>query len=277
MREKKHKTKYRKKDLKKVYKKISGKIDYRKITVVWGICLLFFGGLGCKEKEYIQKKYQIDTVTKTDGLDEETSQYTEISEEMPKPKEEYGAAGENQGDSNTKSADVCENADNLETVENQTAKETLVVYICGAVHAPGVYELEDGSRVVDAIMAAGGLTKDADTIWMNQARRLADGERIQILTVEEARILKEQGSYTEDKKQLPVDGHVSSNSQSGKVNINTADITELMTLPGIGQVKAEAIVQYRSEYGAFASIKDLLNVSGIKESVFSKLKDMITI
>lgn len=153
------------------------------------------------------------------------------------------------------------------------SEETLVVYICGAVAVPGVYELPADARVVQAIEAAGGLREDADTVLINQAKRLVDGEQIRILTQDEAREAEASGNAQDG---ISVEGD-SISGETNKVNINLADMTALMTLPGIGQAKAEAIIEYRKSNGRFTSIDEIMNISGIKESVFSKIKDKITV
>lgn len=155
-----------------------------------------------------------------------------------------------------------------DTMENEqeTATEApadsptgvIVIYICGAVLHPGVYELPEGSRVIHAIEAAGGLLEEADPHEVNQAGLLADGEQIRIWTKDE---VKETDAGKGD----------------GKVNLNRATKEELMQLPGIGEAKANAILAYREEQGDFRSIEDVMKISGIKESVFSQIKDLITV
>lgn len=148
---------------------------------------------------------------------------------------------------------------------------SIVIYICGAVTNPGVYELPAESRVVKAIEAAGGLLEDADPFLVNQARILEDGEQIRILTREEAE-QADISDYTEG-----TDNEQRDSVKEEKININTADVDTLMTLPGIGQAKADAIVEYRKSSGGFQKIEDIMNISGIKEAVFAKIKEKITV
>ena len=160
-----------------------------------------------------------------------------------------------------------------ELAESQSGQEELTceteipevcyVYLCGAVEKPGVYALPIGSRIFEAIGMAGGLKEDADETFINQAALVTDGMMIQIYTREET--AKAEATQT-GKKQ-----------DDGRVNINTADITELMTLPGIGRTKAEAILAYRSEQGSFTVIEDLMQVSGIKEGTFLQVKEHIKV
>lgn len=151
--------------------------------------------------------------------------------------------------------------------EEQEPAETVYVYVCGAVNAPGVYELNEDARVFEAITLAGGMTAEAAPEAVSQARTVADGEQIYVPTVREVQM---QGSGVEDI--------VTGNADvSGKVNINTAGKEELMTLTGIGEAKAQSILDYREEHGQFGSIEDLMLIEGIKEGVFNKIKEDITI
>ena len=151
--------------------------------------------------------------------------------------------------------------------EEQEPAETVYVYVCGAVNAPGVYELNEDARVFEAITLAGGMTAEAAPEAVSQARTVADGEQIYVPTVREVQM---QGSGVEDI--------VTGNADvSGKININTAGKEELMTLTGIGEAKAQSILDYREEHGQFGSIEDLMLIEGIKEGVFNKIKEDITI
>ena len=144
---------------------------------------------------------------------------------------------------------------------------TVFVYVCGAVKSPGVYELEPGARVFDAIHSAGGITEDAAPDAVNQARIIADGEQIYIPTADEAASPDTGVGETT----------VTNGTENAKVNINTAGKEELMTLTGIGEAKAGDILKYREEHGSFGSIEELMQINGIKGGVFNKIKDDITI
>ena len=145
-------------------------------------------------------------------------------------------------------------------------ENTVFVYVCGAVESPGVYELRADARVFEAIQAAGGVTKEAAPDRVNQAEAVTDGEQIYVPTAAEAQAwgsgVGETGIAGTDNK---------------KVNINTASEEELMTLTGIGEAKAASILEYREEHGRFESIEELMEIEGIKEGVFGKIKDDITI
>lgn len=150
--------------------------------------------------------------------------------------------------------------------------ETLYVHVCGAVNAPGVYELRTDARIYEALEAAGGMTEDAAADWINQAEALSDGERIYVPTQEEA----EESAQSVSGRWADPNGNAGG-SVSDKININTAAKEELMTLSGIGASKAESILKYRQEHGNFQSIEDLKKIEGIKDGVFNKIKDDITV
>ena len=164
--------------------------------------------------------------------------------------------------------------------------KTLVVHICGAVSAPGVYELPAGSRIIDAVEAGGGFLPEAEEACCNLAEEIVDGCQIYIMTKTEScadgQTEKKAGIQTSpDSNMQTTDRNVRSNSatalENGLVNLNTADVAALMTLPGIGESRAKAIISYREQHGAFAQIEDIMKISGIKQAAFSKIKDKITV
>ena len=144
-----------------------------------------------------------------------------------------------------------------ETEEESETKDGIFVFVCGAVVNAGVYELPAESRVFEAVQMAGGFAENAATAQINQAEMLQDGIRLYIPTIDE--MMNEQSE------------------EDGKVNINTAAKEELMTLPGVGEAKAALIVEYREEHGRFQTIEDIMNISGIKEGLFGKIKDYIKV
>jgi competence protein ComEA len=139
--------------------------------------------------------------------------------------------------------------------------DTVLVYICGAVVTPGVYEVENGSRICDVLELAGGFSEDAGTDYLNLAETVSDGEKVYVPTAGE----------------LEVELLAEEEAASGKININTATKEQLVTLPGIGESKADSIISYRAEHGGFSSIEEIMEIPGIKEAVFSKIKELITV
>lgn len=153
--------------------------------------------------------------------------------------------------------------------------EKITVYVCGAVRAPGVYELEADCRINAAVEAAGGFSEEADTEYVNLAARLQDGVKLQIPTVDET-----SGDVADKVNSFdPGTNETNNNSDNsgGLININTADKESLKTLPGIGDGIAGRIIEYREKNGSFRNIEDIMNVTGIKDKLFSKFKDRITV
>lgn len=175
--------------------------------------------------------------------------------------------------------EASETGEQSETVQTEPRIETepsIAVYVCGAVNCPGVYELSASARVYQAVETAGGFRDDADQEWVNQAQFLQDGGKIRIYTRLETDQMRQEG--LEEGSVLP-EGQDAQTEQAGEspVNLNTATREELMTLPGIGEAKADAVIAYREENGGFSSPEEIMNISGIKEAVFSQIKDRITV
>ena len=153
----------------------------------------------------------------------------------------------------------------------------LVVYVTGAIAQPGLYQLQMGSRMADAVEAAGGFTVNANEQAVNLAAPLADGQRIQIPT-----LLPTPG---QSNPLTPLTPQGNSQTRStplnpvppGLVNINTATLEELDTLPGIGPITAQKIIDYRESNGPFKKIEDIQNVRDIGPVTFEKIKDLITV
>ena len=166
-----------------------------------------------------------------------------------------------------------EDPDRTDTSQEGAGKEdesgTICVFVCGAVNSEGVYELPKRSRVIDAVEAAGGYSDDADTAYVKQAEYVYDTQRVEIPTKEEAEMLREYDSSGS--------GSEESSQSDGRIDLNSADKQALMTLPGIGESKADRILEYRQIHGRFSSTEELMNVSGIGSGVYEKLKDYVTI
>lgn len=154
----------------------------------------------------------------------------------------------------------------METTSSSSSAK-IVVDIKGEVKKPGVYELESGARVEEIVLLAGGFTDTAEERQLNLAEKLTDQQMIYVPNKEEAKELSIPSVANE--------GNTS--KESSLVNINTADLTELQTLTGIGPAKAQAIIDYRDENGQFKTIEELKEVNGFGEKTVEKLKESITI
>ena len=184
----------------------------------------------------------------------------------------------------TSDADIDNESEAVSDKEMQQAM--IYVDVCGAVANPGVFQLAAGSRVFQAIEAAGGYLPEAALTCVNRAGVLTDGQQLYILTQEE---MERQGLDPAEMAKAS-DGQMNGSAGTGqntgmtaqvqqdnRININTADEAQLTTLTGIGATRAQAIIAYREENGPFAAIEDIMNVQGIKEGTFAKIKDEIVV
>lgn len=184
----------------------------------------------------------------------------------------------------TSEADIDNGSEAVSDKEMQQAM--IYVDVCGAVANPGVFQLAAGSRVFQAIEAAGGYLPEAALTCVNRAGVLTDGQQLYILTQEE---MERQGLDPAEMAGAS-DGQMNGSAGTGqntgmtaqvqqdnRININTADEAQLTTLTGIGATRAQAIIAYREENGPFAAIEDIMNVQGIKEGTFAKIKDEIVV
>lgn len=147
-----------------------------------------------------------------------------------------------------------------ENEEIPEEEEEITIHIIGEVKYPGIVILKTGQRIIDAIDAAGGETEEADLNKINLAQLLSDGDKIYVPSINDNEI----------------EEYKDTTSRSSTVNINTATLEELTSLPGIGELTAQRIIDYRKQNGKFKTIDDLKNVSGIGESKFNNLKEKIT-
>ena len=172
-----------------------------------------------------------------------------------------------------------------ETIEvlNEIKEDYIYVDVKGSVSNPGVYKLEYNSRVIDAIKASGGITEEANTRFINLSKQLNDGDVVMVYSkkeIDDAKkenivYVKEPCVCEEVKNDACYKEEVS--NIDGKININTASLEELKTLSGIGDAKANAIIEYRNKHGNFKNVDELKNVSGISETIFINIKENITI
>ncbi|WP_059102683.1 helix-hairpin-helix domain-containing protein [Shouchella shacheensis] len=175
-----------------------------------------------------------------------------------------GESGSGQEGSDEWIMEAAEEEDSSASLESEEKASSVIVDVKGAVHAPGVYELDAGSRVHEAILMAGGLAENAEERALNLAV---------VLTDEMLLYVPEEG-----EEDIPAAGSTNTNgSDAALVNINTAEEAELLTLPGIGPAKASAILSYREEHGPFEAPEDLVQVNGIGEKSFQQLSELITV
>ena len=260
--------------------------------ILWATLCPTLGACGAQREElFLSEK---ESIAYGDG-NRKVESKVEDTDQNRKAEPNAGNTGQNrEAESNAGDTDQNRKAEpsagstgrtELSDASSEEAK-TLVVHICGAVSAPGVYELPAGSRIIDAVEAGGGFLPEADEACCNLAEEIVDGCQIYIMTKSEScadgQTEKKAGIQTSpDSDMQTTDRNVRSNSapalENGLVNLNTADVAALMTLPGIGESRAKAIISYREQHGAFAQIEDIMKISGIKQAAFSKIKDKITV
>lgn len=260
--------------------------------ILWATLCPTLGACGAQREElFLPEKESIaygDGSYEVESDVEATEQHRE-AEPNAGNTDQNREAESNAGDTdqNRKAEPSAGSTDRTELSDASSEEEkTLVVHICGAVSAPGVYELPAGSRIIDAVEAGGGFLPEAEEACCNLAEEIVDGCQIYIMTKSEScadgQTEKKAGIQTSpDSDMQTTDRNVRSNSapalENGLVNLNTADIAALTTLPGIGESRAKAIISYREQHGAFAQIEDIMKISGIKQAAFSKIKDKITV
>lgn len=261
------------------------------------------------------------TASLTGCAKKQSLELTELSDTEGSPGENDGDSEGNGQDAGSRSQDPATETDPQEADGTGTAGEApadgadsgepelIYVFVCGAVAQEGVYELPAGSRVYQAVEAAGGYAADADTSYINQADPVTDAQKLEIPTVEEAEKLREEAALAAENRQAETDaesgsgpdgaaaGYVNNgagqvnngagqmNNSAGQaddaaarlININTADEATLQTLPGIGAAKAASIVRYREANGGFSSIEEIKKVSGIGDITYENIKGCITV
>ena len=234
--------------------------------LIWMLIFaVLFGATGCgKEQE--------------DTLQEITAEQLVESDQNQKDASIGSSAGTSESAGSSNGSGKSDKTDSESAAGSGTLSEgsqsgtTIFVYVCGAVEDAGVYELPEDARIFDVLEAAGGVSEDAATELLNLAELAEDGMRIYVPTKEEAEAF---GMNAMD--QTTDVGTGTGQTSNGKVNINTAGKEELMSLRGIGEAKAESILKYRESHGKFDSIEELMQIDGIKEGVFNKIKEDITI
>ena len=251
--------------------------DRRSRIAVFVLILLIFPMLtGCKKRQDILLDVEMESESPSDMSVTGSSDNTEMPEGPDNVSDSEEITDRQQA--------------TVSTGVSEPEQASIYVHICGAVSSPGVYELPAGSRVFEGIEAAGGLLETAYGDYVNQAEALWDGQQLVIPTIEEIEAAKEDGTYeqlwannagnkagTAGNGYVPGDAGSEETNRNGKININTAAESQLLEITGIGATRAAAIIKYREEHGSFGSIEDIMQVSGIKEGTYEKIKDEITV
>lgn len=182
----------------------------------------------------------------------------------------YLVAGPGRGSTDTKDSFTAGKTSAVSEASVKTSKEAgkTYIYICGEVKKPGVYIFKQDPRVADVLKKAGGFTKKADKTAINLAEAVSDGSQI---------IVPGKSSKKEGKSSGTTDETGSEETEDRRININTASREELMKIPGIGEAKASMIETYRQEHGRFQKTEDIMNISGIKEGIYNRIKDYIRV
>lgn len=240
------------------------------------------------EEKTSGQKSKKDTDEKKADTEDRQNDDGSSAESRKKQAESGGSdAGNGTGSDSGKHTSDADIDNGSEAVSDKEMQQAMIyVDVCGAVANPGVFQLAAGSRVFQAIEVAGGYLPEAALTCVNRAGVLTDGQQIYILTQEE---MERQGLDPAEMAGAS-DGQMNGSAGTGqntgiaaqaqqdnRININTADETQLTTLTGIGATRAQAIIAYRQENGPFAAIEEIMNVQGIKEGTFAKIKDKIVV
>ena len=240
------------------------------------------------EEKTSGQKSKKDTDEKNADTEDRQNDGGDSAEFRKKQAESDGSdAGNGTGSDSGKHTSDADIDNGSEAVSDKEMQQAMIyVDVCGAVANPGVFQLAAGSRVFQAIEAAGGYLPEAALTCVNRAGVLTDGQQLYILTQEE---MERQGLDPAEMSGAS-DGQMNGSAGTGqntgiaaqaqqdnRININTADEAQLITLTGIGATRAQAIIAYREENGPFAAIEDIMNVQGIKEGTFAKIKDEIVV
>lgn len=267
----------------------------RSVRLVFSIFLLqILAGLtGCKDDgtEFLEKELVQEESTEASGMDAEQEEPKDTESEVSGKESAEDEADISQKKQNESAEEPAPEVEE-QLPEISDTPQNIYVDICGAVTSPGVYELPYGSRVFQAIEQAGGYLPEAAESYLNRAKGLSDGQQVYVPTqaeVDSQRIAATQdgSEVTAENSTETASGQKSAGEDSGeaetassteqKIDLNTADISQLTTLTGVGESKALAIIAYREENGPFTSAEDIMNVPGIKEGTYEKIKDKIAI
>ena len=240
------------------------------------------------EEKTSGKKSKKDTDEKKADTEDRQNDGGNSAEFRKKQAESDGSdAGNGTGSDSGKHTSDADIDNGSEAVSDKEMQQAMIyVDVCGAVANPGVFQLAAGSRVFQAIEAAGGYLPEAALTCVNRAGVLTDGQQLYILTQEEMERQELDPAEMSGASDGQMNGSAGTGQNTGmtaqvqqdnRININIADEAQLTTLTGIGATRAQAIIAYREENGPFAAIEDIMNVQGIKEGTFAKIKDEIVV
>lgn len=264
---------------------------WKKIGAGMILCI-FMAGCGSQNEVYLETEVSQDTGNVQETEETEAGERLDIldvsggeqtgSVDLPEVSGEEWAAEAALAPETTEDADKADRASGK-----------CYVYVCGEVAEPGVYVLEPGDRIYEAVEMAGGMTADAGTCAVNLAESVYDGLMVYIPDSEEAAgmagsmtsaggsAVSAGGSVTSADSSVRnsegTSGGTAASPGDGRLNLNTASLAELMTLSGIGQTKAQAVVNYRDAHGGFSSVEEIMNVDGIKEGLYNRIRDQIKV
>ena len=254
---------------------------WKKIGAGMILCI-FMAGCGSQNEVYLETEVSQDT-----GNVQETEE-TEAGERLDildvSGGEQTGSVDLSEVSGEEWAAEVALAPETTEDADKaDRASGKCYVYVCGEVAEPGVYVLEPGDRIYEAVEMAGGMTADAGTCAVNLAESVYDGLMVYIPDSEEAAGMT--GSMTSAggsadssvRNGEGTSGGTAASPEDGRLNLNTASLAELMTLSGIGQTKAQAVVNYRDAHGGFSSVEEIMNVDGIKEGLYNRIRDQIKV
>ena len=264
---------------------------WKKIGAGMILCI-FMAGCGSQNEVYLETEVSQDT-----GNVQETEE-TEAGERLDildvSGVEQTGSVDLSEVSGEEWAAEVALAPETTEDADKaDRASGKCYVYVCGEVAEPGVYVLETGDRIYEAVEMAGGMTADAGTCAVNLAESVYDGLMVYIPDSEEAAgmtgsmtsvggsAVSAGGSVTSADSSVRngkgTSGGTAASPEDGRLNLNTASLAELMTLSGIGQTKAQAVVNYRDAHGGFSSVEEIMNVDGIKEGLYNRIRDQIKV
>lgn len=245
-------------------------LDNCKKIIALGL-LLCLAGCGSGENVTVyEQRQEADSGSEWQGTGREVSQATD----------QENTGEETAGGESVETEEVNKGSNKMEVVTQGADEATVYVQINGAVCAPGVYRVPKTARVFEAVEAAGGFTETACMEAVNLARTVTDEMMIYIPTREEMEKAEKSDEIPRDAQATDKENRdkasLDNENKEKHININTASKEELMTLPGVGEARAEAILLYRKEHGFFQDITEIMNVSGIKQAAFEKIRDRIT-